>query len=109
MRSVNGRTLLAAMRAKRCDALYAISPVPLPAPKSESPARRRRRTRRLLLRALSTVPAESPCGGEFAQLMTNHFFGHVHAQMRTPIVHQKRIPDKIGRNLRPPRHSLYGL
>src|SRR5262245_17272080 len=58
------------------------------------------------LRSLAAVPAEHTGGSEFAQLMTDHFFRNVHAQMRATVMNQKRVADEVGRDRRTPRPGL---
>ena len=52
------------------------------------------------------MATEGPGRSELAQLVPDHFFGHVHADMSSPVVHHEGVPDELRRNRTPTRPGL---
>ena len=48
-----------------------------------------------LLTALGPVTTERAGGGEFSQLVSNHFFGHIDVHMGATVMYQERMSDKL--------------
>lgn len=49
---------------------------------------------------------EGSGGGKLAELVTNHFFRHVHIHVRAAIVNQEGMPNELWRDRRPPGPCL---
>ena len=56
-----------------------------------------------LATAPGSVATEGPGRSELAQLVPDHFFGHVDADMSPSVVHEKSVTDELRRNRTPPR------
>jgi len=52
---------------------------------------------------MRTVFLKHARGRKFAQLMTDHVLGNENGMKRLPVMHQKRVADKIRRHHRAPR------
>src|SRR5579864_9261358 len=96
IRSASGRTLRALIRANRCTASYAMRVRGSGFRVQENSLAPHCSPSILFLLSFTAVSAERPRGGELAQFVADHVFGHEHLRMHLAVVHHKRVADELG-------------